>query len=215
MIILVGTEKGGTGKTTLAVNLAAMRAAKGKDVLLVDSDKQGSATLWAQVRVDEGVKPNLTCVSKLGPTAGFDIVQMANKFDDVIVDAGGRDSIEMRNAMLFCDCMIIPTKPSQFDTWTFDVMDRLVIEARARGNAGLSPLVVINMVNPNPQVREADEAAEAIEGYESMRIAKAVICDRIPFRKAARDGRAVIELKSGENERAIMEVRQLYREVFE
>jgi chromosome partitioning protein len=214
MIILVGTEKGGTGKTTIAVNLAAMRAAKGKDVLLVDSDKQGSATLWAQVRVDEGVRPSLTCVSKLGPTAGFDIVQMANKFDTVIVDAGGRDSSEMRNAMLFCDHMIIPTKPSQFDTWTFDVMDRLVIEARARGNTELAPIVVINMANPNPQVREAEEAADAINSYESMRVAKAVICDRIPFRKAARDGRAVTELKEGDTEKAIIEIRHLYREVF-
>lgn len=214
MIILVGTEKGGTGKTTIAVNLAAMRAAKGKDVLLVDSDKQGSATLWAQVRVDDKVKPHVTCVSKLGPSSGYDIASMAGKFDDVIVDAGGRDSVEMRNIMLICDRMIIPTKPSQFDTWTFDLMEKLVTGAIAGGNRSLKPLVVINMANPNPVVREANEAIEAIEAYSHMQIAKTNICDRIPFRKAARDGLAVTEVRAGDNEKAIFEIGQLYKEIF-
>jgi len=50
MIVLVGGEKGGVGKTTLAVNLAAMRARTGHDVLLVDADKQASANLWASIR---------------------------------------------------------------------------------------------------------------------------------------------------------------------
>ena len=56
-IILIGGEKGGTGKTTLAVNIAAARARDGHDVLLVDTDPQGSASYWAAAREEAGIEP--------------------------------------------------------------------------------------------------------------------------------------------------------------
>ena len=62
MIVLIGGEKGGTGKTTLATNLAQMRAARGRDVLLVDTDKQESASAWASLRAEEGIEPTITAV---------------------------------------------------------------------------------------------------------------------------------------------------------
>ena len=66
MIVLIGGEKGGTGKTTIATNLAAMRALAGRDVLLIDTDPQGSANYWAQSRDEEGITPRVACIQKFG-----------------------------------------------------------------------------------------------------------------------------------------------------
>ena len=104
-IILVGGEKGGTGKTTIATNLAAMRAAAGRDVLLVDSDTQGSSSIWSQVRAEGGDQARLTCVSLHGRGIAAEIRQLAERFEDIIIDAGGRDSIELRQAMLAAELM--------------------------------------------------------------------------------------------------------------
>ena len=66
MIVLIGGEKGGTGKTTIATNLAALRALAGRDVLLVDTDPQGSASYWASSRDEDGIKPRVACIQKFG-----------------------------------------------------------------------------------------------------------------------------------------------------
>ena len=66
MIVLVGGEKGGTGKTTLATNLAALRAASGADVLLVDTDRQGSASFWAATRDENDALAAVPCVQVFG-----------------------------------------------------------------------------------------------------------------------------------------------------
>ena len=65
-IVLFGGEKGGSGKTALATNMAAMLALAGKDVLLLDTDRQGTASFWATVREETDVEPRIACVQKFG-----------------------------------------------------------------------------------------------------------------------------------------------------
>ena len=65
MVILIGGEKGGTGKTTLATNLAALRAQSGKDVLLLDTDVQASASYWAQIRDERDITPRVSLRSEV------------------------------------------------------------------------------------------------------------------------------------------------------
>lgn len=90
MIILIGGEKGGTGKTTIATNLAAMRVKEGYDVLLVDTDKQGSASAWSDIRdiknKDIGRIPN---IQKFGSNLAADIRDLKDCYGDIIIDAGG------------------------------------------------------------------------------------------------------------------------------
>ena len=74
-MILIGGEKGGTGKTTLATNLAAMRALEGHDVLLIDSDPQGSANYWAQSRDELAIKPRVACVQKFGKGLAMEVAK--------------------------------------------------------------------------------------------------------------------------------------------
>ncbi|MDX6751162.1 AAA family ATPase [Geminicoccaceae bacterium 1502E] len=212
MIILIGGEKGGTGKTTLSIHLAALRTAAGKEVLLVDTDRQGSASSWCAVRDEEGRAPRVACVQKFGKTLGADIRAMAAKYDDIIIDAGGRDSVELRAGMTVSDLLYIPIQASQFDVWTLDQMNTLVEQASAI-NERLRAFAVLNRASSNPSVKEADDARAALAEYENLAIAQSVIRDRIAFRKAAREGATVGEI-TDRDAKAIAEINRLYGEIF-
>ena len=80
MIILIGGEKGGTGKTTIATNLAAMRALAGRDVLLIDTDPQGSANYWVQSRDELEIMPRVACVQKFGKGLPAEVKDLAKRY---------------------------------------------------------------------------------------------------------------------------------------
>ncbi len=211
-ITVFGGEKGGTGKTTLATNVAAMLAERGKDVLLLDTDRQGSASFWAAVREDEDV-PRISCVQKFGKGLAAQIIDLASRYDEVIIDAGGRDSMELRYALGVANRVYIPVQPFQFDIWTVRQMDGLVEMARGI-NSGLEAFVVLNRVSTNPVVQEDREAREymAAEAFENLALCEAFLRDRISFRKAARDGLAVSEWK--QDRKAVAEMDTFFAEIF-
>lgn len=211
-IILIGGEKGGTGKTTLAVNLAALRALQGRDVLLIDTDVQASASYWAQSRDEAQTRPRIACIQKFGKGLPTEVRDLARRYQDLIIDAGGRDSVELRSSLVVAERVFIPIQPSQFDIWTLGRMDDLVRTAQGF-NAELRASVVISRASTNPSVNEAVEARTLLADFEHLRLANAIIRDRIAYRKAARDGLSVDELKPGDP-KAIEEMRALFREVF-
>ncbi|RJQ29927.1 chromosome partitioning protein [Candidatus Parcubacteria bacterium] len=212
-ITVFGGEKGGTGKTTLAVNIAAMLAMKGKDVLLLDTDRQGTASFWATVREEENIEPWVACVQKFGKGLPAQIRDLAERYDEIIIDAGGRDSMELRYALGVADRAYIPVQPFQFDIWTIRQMDTLVEMAKGL-NEELAAFIVLNRVATNPAIREDRETREFItrEDFQHLTLAESMIRDRIAFRKAARDGLAVVEY--GQDRKAINEMNQLYEEIY-
>ena len=131
MIVLVGGQKGGVGKTTLAVNLAAMRSRAGRDVLLVDADRQGSANLWAGIRHEDPRNAPVPCVQKVGKGLAADIRDLATRYEDVVMDAGGQDSVELRAAMAIAEFALFPIQPSIFDAATLETLAELVAQAQA------------------------------------------------------------------------------------
>ncbi|RZI59726.1 MAG: chromosome partitioning protein, partial [Pseudomonas sp.] len=143
MIILVGGEKGGSGKTTIATNLAAMLAEKGRDVLLVDTDTQGSASFWAAARTDHPDVPRVTTMQKHGRTVAKEVQQLAPKFQDIVIDSGGRDSAELRSAMLAADIILVPSRPSMYDIHSLALMNSLVDQSR-QYNPDLKAVVLVN-----------------------------------------------------------------------
>ena len=212
MIVLIGGEKGGTGKTTLTTNLAAKRALAGRDVLLIDTDQQGSANYWAQSRDEAGTKPRVACVQKFGKGLQAEVQDLATRYQDIIIDAGGRDSVELRAALVVADRAYIPIQPSQFDIWTLDRMDELVSTAKGF-NPDLRAWVVVSRVSTNPSVHESQEAQEILSDFANLKLSKSVIRDRIAYRKAARDGLCVDELRP-KDMKASEEIEALYAEVF-
>ena len=211
MLLLIGGEKGGTGKTTIATNLAALRALAGHDVLLVDADSQGSANYWASSRAEAGIKPRVACIQKFGRGLQEEVQDLDGRYQDVIIDAGGRDSVELRAAMVVAHKAFVPIQASQFDIWTLGRMNDLVVTAQGF-NPGLRAWVVINRGSTNPSVTEIDEAREILGDFEHLGLATSVIRDRIAYRKATRDGISVAEMKA--DPKAINEMDALYTEVF-
>ena len=212
MIVLIGGEKGGPGKTTIATNIAAMRTIDMGDVLLVDTDKQPTSSYWCSMREDKGIRPRVASIQKYDKAVRTEISELNKKFLDIIIDAGGRDSPELRGALLVCDKAIFPLRPSQFDLWTLGRLNSLV-EVALEINEKLKAYVVINQSSPNPAVREAEEMKEFLAEFDNIKLLNSVICERIVFRRAALNGMGVTEYKP-EDLKAKEEMNSLYVEIF-
>lgn len=213
MIILIGGEKGGPGKTTLATNLAAMRTKETGDLLLIDTDKQQTASFWCSTREDNKISPRVSSIQKFDKAVRSEAIALKEKYKDIIIDAGGRDSAELRGGLLVADKAIFPLRPSQFDLWTFGRISNLV-ETAVTINEPLKAYVVLNQVSTNPSVKEVEEAKSFILEFPNIKLLNIVISERIIFRRAAIAGMGVSEYKP-EDSKATEEIRAFYNEVFE
>lgn len=211
MIIVIGGEKGGTGKTTICTNMAAMLAQNGSDLILIDTDKQGSASAWAAVRDEISSVKRIPCIQKFGSTLTAEIKELSTRYQDILIDAGGRDSVELRAAMSVADVIFIPVQASQFDVWTLGLMDELIGQVKAY-NPNLRAIALINRASTNPSVSETKETQEIFDDFRNLTLSKSVIRDRITYRKAARRGLAVDEVENLD-QKAIDEIKSLILEV--
>lgn len=213
MILLLGGEKGGTGKTTLAVNLAVILARTGKDVLLIDTDKQGSTNFWSSIRDESGALPRIPCVQKFGKGLAKDVIDLSGRYEELIIDAGGRDSMELRYSLGVADKVIIPCQPTQFDLVTLNQMDTLVEQAQTL-NPNLIAAVVINRASTNPSVSDAEEARELILEFNHLNLIKSILRERVSFQRSVREGLSVIEVPQPDR-KAVTEINCLFKEVYD
>src|SRR3954465_12351663 len=143
MKIVLAQTKGGVGKTTIAVNLAVARALAGRDLLLVDADEQATASDFTAIRTEQLGSAGYTAIQLSGSAVRTQVLQLAAKYDDVIIDAGGRDTSGLRAALTVADVAVVPFQPRSFDIWTLDKVSDLIIEARSY-NPNLRALAVLN-----------------------------------------------------------------------
>ena len=126
MIIVCGGIKGGTGKTTIASNLAALRA-RTHDVLLVDADEQESATIFTSIRKSERPDlPQFTSVILRDEQVRRELDRLSSKYDDVIIDTGGRDTRSQRAGLSIADMLLLPFNPRSLDIWTIENVEVLL-----------------------------------------------------------------------------------------
>lgn len=212
MVVVVANEKGGTGKTTIATNLAILRAQQGADVLLVDADPQGSASEFVRVREDEQVCPTITSVAVSGRGVSSEVRKLIPKYQDIVIDAGGRDSAGLRSALVVADVLIVPFLAGQYDVWAVEAMDMVVGEALGL-NSEMKPFLLMNKQDTNPRIVLGNEAAEIANGLQNLKLLEIRIGYRVAYRRSAAEGRAVNELDK-KDAKAISEMDILYQEVF-
>ena len=211
MIIIVGCNKGGAGKTTTATNLAVGLAAKGNDVCLVDADPQRSAARWHQDREEAGHNPAITLVEKRDNISQT-LRAMDEKFDYVIVDVAGRNSREMITGAAVAQVIVAPHQASQLDLDTLAELQQQTVRIRDL-NPDLKVFIYHAMASTNPSVKETErrEFLEYVGQFEEFQPLESISYYRKVYKDVIPIGQSVLEYG---NEQAIQEVQSLIAEVF-
>jgi chromosome partitioning protein len=193
MIVTVGNTKGGVGKTTLALNIAIARALAGKEVWLIDGDRQGTAQTAISIRAEAGQAPGIACATYPdGTTLRAQVQQQRDKYDDIIIDAGGRDSTALRAALVLSDVLVVPFQPRSYDVWALNDIAALVDEARSVRD-GLRAVAILNCADPGETSVDNIEAAQAVSGVPQFEYLATPIRRRKAFANAAGQGMSVLE----------------------
>jgi chromosome partitioning protein len=216
MIYLVGSSKGGAGKSTVAVNLAACLAhLRARDVLLVDTDKkQPSSTLWARLRAANPDVPQLSSIELSAASLGHEVRKLMRKYDDIVIDAGGHDSAELRAALLVAEVVLTPAAPALFDIAAMST-DAALLDAARGFNPGLRAFVVINNASTHHQETGTRDMREQLANLApNFIVLDAMLRRRAAYDTAKLDGIGVVE-GPGPADKAAREMLWVFEELME
>lgn len=209
MLLVVGGIKGGSGKTTLATNLAICRYYSKKNVLLLDADEQKSSLDWDNQR-----KVHLAQLLVEG-CSGKEVhrrlkAELKEKwFDDIIVDTGGRDTTSQRAALVLCDVFLVPFRPRSLDVWTVKDLKKMIAEIM-QVNENFRIVAVLNQCSPRSKDTEESRQILIDEGLECLEME---IGYRKAFSDACSEGLGVIEHEIAD-EKSVSEILNLHDSVY-
>ena len=192
MVIVVGSQKGGVGKTTVATNLAAWLA-RDSEVLLVDADDQASSADFTAYREQTRGSTGYTLVQLMGSNVRKQVESMRLKYDHVVIDTGGRDTTSQRAALFAADVFVTPFNPRSYDLWTVTRVCALVEEIQATRAVPLQAYCFINRADIRSQ--DNRQMAEALASYEALTFLPFPLSNRKAFANSAAIGLAVFEME--------------------
>ena len=205
MIVSFLNQKGGVGKTTLALNVAGVLARKCK-VLVIDADPQGSALDWAAARED---KPPFVVIGQPRSTIHRDIQEIAKGYHHVVIDGPPGGTELARSIIMASDLVVVPIQPSPYDVWASGEVVDLIKEARTF-KPHLKAFLAVNRRVVNTAIgRDVKKALKAFD----LPVLETTVCQRVIFVDSAAKGRLVIEMD--ERAAGAREIHALGQEILE
>jgi chromosome partitioning protein len=187
MITVIGSLKGGSGKSTITFNLAIWLALAERRVAVIDADPQGTLTDVLEVRREEGYEPS---VERLD-TAQMQYGDGFDGYEEVLIDVGTASMENLKAAIRIADRLLVPVPPSQADIWSTQRFLRFVASVAAEREPEI--LGFINRGDTHRSVRETHEAAAALVSLPGIRYLKPKLSQRTAYRRSFSEGLAVFE----------------------
>lgn len=194
MIISILNQKGGTGKSTVACNLAVAFRLAGYDAALVDADKQGTAAQFRAFRkVNTGVV-QVPTFQILTDTIDDDVPKLG--FNPVIIDVGGSDNRLFRGSMACSNVVIIPIQPSGADIWSTEATLSILNDAR-KFHKSLKVFGLLNMVNPMTKAMQGiEELTRSLEEDYDIKFFRTRLIARVQYQYTLTSGLGILEQSS-------------------
>lgn len=208
MIITVGGIKGGSGKSTVATNLTVELSLGGFNVLLIDADDQETSTDFTNLRNEHtGDQAGYTAIRLSGKAVRTEAMRLADNYDHIIIDTGGRDTTSQRAAITISDVLLVPFVPRSFDLWTLEPVEQ-IIEELSVVNDNLQTFAFLNRADSRGS--DNQDSIELLSDSEVLQYIETPMGSRKAFSHAAASGLSVSEYRP-RDKKAIDEFQALYQ----
>jgi chromosome partitioning protein len=207
--------KGGTGKSTIATNLAVWLTKRGRDVLLVDTDgdgEEGTATRFCYVRIERLRQQqqllDFTAVQLAGQALYTQIIRQKSKYSDIVIDVGARETTSQRAAWAAADVILVPIQPRDFDAWSLGRSEKLIQEIRAaRADSSIRAYTFLSRADPNgPENRDCEAFLQESKHLTYLDVR---VSDLKAICRAGAQGMGISEYKPVDR-KAIRQIDQLF-----
>lgn len=214
MIIVVGAEKGGVGKTRLATHIALLAKTQGVDVALLDTDRQGSAVSWSRIRSELSHDPQVPCFP-LSTSALKEIADLSSKYDLLVIDIGAQNYKTMLETAIISDLVLVPCGPDQQEVESTFSVFTAIKEIRETRGADINARVVLTRTSVRENARATRDLIELFE-QNDIPVLASVLATREAWRTSGKTGQGVFELSGKDySDKAADEINAVFNEIKE